>query len=97
MRDFGYFCCFRSFFYFQALTENNKARGVLVRSFISHPVFYGIPSIPLFPIIGNLAHSRGLLGGLFEGPRGAGRIAFRVTMRPAPRGREAGRRPRKGN
>mgnify|MGYP003571229972 CR=1 FL=1 len=62
MRNFRYFCCFRSFFYFQALTKNNKARGVLVRIFISRPVFYGIPLIPLFPIIGNLAHSKGLLG-----------------------------------
>src|SRR3546814_15546327 len=43
-------------------TENNKGRGVLVRIFLIPPVFYGIPLIPLFPIIGNLEHSKGLLG-----------------------------------
>src|SRR3546814_8698994 len=43
-------------------TKNNKGRGVLVRIFFIPPVFYGIPLIPLFPIIGNLEHSKGLLG-----------------------------------
>src|SRR3546814_1910296 len=62
MSDFHYFRCFRRFFIFHMFTENNKGRGVLVRIFLIPPVFYGIPLIPLFPIIGNLAHSKGLLG-----------------------------------
>src|SRR3546814_8349250 len=57
MSDFHYFRCFRRFFIFHMFTENNKGRGVLVRIFLIPPVFYGIPLIPLFPIIGNLARS----------------------------------------